>query len=82
MEENNTYKPLVISKTNSIYQYNGNEEYKNITANRIGNVPDEKAKTIFTIPPTLNIICEMNPNVVDLISKLGLGYGGAFEYKG
>lgn len=82
MSENATFRPLVISKNKNIYRYDGNESYYNLSMRRGGIVSDEQAKNVFTIPPLLNQLAAENSNLVDLIEKLGLSYGGQEIYTG
>lgn len=63
---------VVAKKTRDIYQYHGEEKYENITTGNKGKLKDEDAKRLFSIPMTLNIMAEKNPEIINMIKKLNL----------
>lgn len=70
---------LIKSKaTGHIYQYVGKNETEsslvNLTTGNSCVIENEKMKSLFVIPLTLNQMVEKNDNVVELIKILNLSY--------
>ncbi len=73
METHNKITALVIGKKNKeVYQYLDGDVFKNLTRGRSGKLKPEDAQKLFVIPIQLNLMAERNPNIIDLISTLGM----------
>jgi hypothetical protein len=66
-------KPVVRNKrTNDLYFYEGENRFTNIRSGIGGVVSDEAARKTFSINSEATILLNENPNVVELIKRLGL----------
>jgi hypothetical protein len=61
-------------KTNDLYEYLGDDKYKNLRTLGSGLVPPEKARETFKINPSATEICSEYPMVKELIAKLDLKF--------
>lgn len=59
-------------KNNDLYEYLGNNKYRNIRTNSEGEVDEEKAIEIFKINLSATVLISEYPMIEKLISKLGL----------
>lgn len=67
-------KPRFIvsnKKNNTLYEYLGDNTYKNLNTKTIGKVPVEKAQKIFAVPLSVNLMVKENPLLIDFIEMLG-----------
>lgn len=64
-------KPFVVNKnTNVLYRYEGGNLYTNMLTDKFGEVDENIAKDVFSIPVSLNILISKYPNISSLIHKL------------
>lgn len=59
-------------KTNDVYEFLGGNEFQNLRTGTKGTVPDDKAKEVFNISVPLTVMVDINPNIKELINRLGL----------
>lgn len=69
---------LLKAKNGNIYEYHDRTDTEvsltNLTTGAEGKIPNERMKSLFTIPLRLNQMSEENPNLKELIKLLNLSY--------
>jgi hypothetical protein len=70
-----TQQTICLSKRKSngyIYQWMGGNTFKNIITGESGEVAPEKAREVFTLPVSFNLMVNKNPYIIDLVKELKL----------
>lgn len=71
--EGGQVRPLLMhKKTGNVYQHDGELKFTNLTTGASGELSPEIAQKYFVVSIRLNVMANENPEIIELIQKLGL----------